>query len=274
MLVYESSSRAAELALLHAPAAEPSGAEPGEFSLNKEVVEQMIDHLAAISPVEADIVELRLRGCREVDLAIVLGLSQSSIAYRYARAMRRLAYLRWLDGIRLDVETIQVTLEPLVDRLLVDVVITTWATFEPSYRVAELVGITEGQMRYFWFRACGVVEKAAGSTGASDALRELHRWMSGHRWRTVAEESPTPRKEFGEAVLEEARDAVLHALRKGARSIRQLARICSTITAAAGHGSSRTPGERLLKTVLVELEGSGLVWTNRHGRYSMNSQRT
>lgn len=223
---------------------------------------EWIDRLAAISPVEADIIDLfRLRKTPE-DIAIVLEMSRQCLAYRYARALRRLAHIRWLDSVRLDVPTIQRVLEPLVKPEVAEVVITAWVTLAHAIEVAALVGIPQGTMGTYWARALRCVRIAVQTSQDAD-LHELHRWMTGHRWRLLQEERTRPRWHYSDAVVVQAREVILDAIRHGGRTITQLIRAHA---AATGERD-----ERLVRRVVGELEGLGQVRRERR-RVTRSSQ--
>lgn len=54
--------------------------------------------LDRIPPLEADIVELTLRGCRQADLATIFDFTQAGISYRLHKAIGRLQFERELEN--------------------------------------------------------------------------------------------------------------------------------------------------------------------------------
>lgn len=165
------------MALRYAPAIPTSG-DSEDSSVSREEIAAMIDRLAAISPVEADVLELLLLGKTWRDIGIVLDLAMSSISYRYTRARQRIAYMRWLDGLRdsgLSSEAIREHVVRLVGpqatRLKpvdVDVVVTVWETQRTQLHVARAIGLDPRVMLHHWRRVERVVRVMARAPAGTE----------------------------------------------------------------------------------------------------------
>lgn len=84
--------------------AAPSTVDEPETELPAYTAEELpglLDRLQEVSPLEADIVDLTLRGIRQCEIGRILGLTQMAVSYRLRRALERLAWIRgtgsWFD---------------------------------------------------------------------------------------------------------------------------------------------------------------------------------
>jgi predicted transcriptional regulator len=108
---------------------------------------------------EADAIELTLLGKRQSDIATIFGVTQAAVSYRLHRAIQRLKYLSELP-LGIDEEIESLLPEVLSDDLDLRIVREMW-TFTSQSHVAELLGITQGRVRFRFMRAVDRVEKAA-----------------------------------------------------------------------------------------------------------------
>lgn len=167
------------------PAPEPQSDEdtPTTPTNTGELVAGWIDRLAAISPLEADLIELRARGCVERDLSVVFGMSQAAISYRYARGIDRIRYMQWRDSLGLDRWKMYPDLEALgMNPVEVEVVIAIWETASTTETTRRLM-LDGGQAKV------SRIWKAFGARVANAGPRyEVYRtWVAGHRWYVMAE---------------------------------------------------------------------------------------
>lgn len=169
---------------LVAPTEEDLEAQRSEWERpSPEAVNEALDRLALVSPVEADILDLTLKGKHQDDIRIVISpegeipLSQGAISYRLQRAVMRLTYLRWLDGLHLDETSIEEALlglgwPPRTARVLADLYVTHCTT-----ETAKRLGM--GQPRVF-----GLQRAAKGrlvDEGGDDIVSRIARWFAGYR---------------------------------------------------------------------------------------------
>lgn len=167
------------------PAPEPQANEdtPAAPTNTAELVGGWIDRLAAISPLEADLIELRARGCVERDLSVVFGMSQAAISYRYARGIDRIRYMQWRDSLGLDRWKMYEDLEALgMNPVEVEVVIAIWettSTMETARRLMLDGG--QAQVSRIW-KAFGLRVQGAGPR-----YEPYRAWVAGHRWYVMSE---------------------------------------------------------------------------------------
>lgn len=83
----------------------------------EERIQEALDLLARVSPREADILDLSLRGVQQPVIAELLceeggtPVTQGAISHQLKRATARLRYLVWIDSLGLDSQTIQEALD-------------------------------------------------------------------------------------------------------------------------------------------------------------------
>lgn len=123
---------------------EEAGPGPALDRLDRAELDHYLDRLAAISPREADCLDLSARGSRMVDIGVVLGdegfpLTQAACSYMKQRAIERVRYMRWLDGLRLDEDIIEaVLLRAAVPAGHRTIVLSYWRTGSYSVSAREL----------------------------------------------------------------------------------------------------------------------------------------
>jgi len=126
--------------------------EPSDEDLERiELVKQVMESLP---PREADFVELYyFRRLRQMDIAVIFGVSQPTVCYRLARAADRIRFLLHLP----DVDRAQMQKELtgfLSDPLDVQIMILMWETTCQS-EVAKRLGVSQGLVRHRFLRSVG-----------------------------------------------------------------------------------------------------------------------
>ncbi len=149
------------------------------------VAAQWIERLAEVSPLEADIVELRARGCLETDLAVVFGISQAAISFRYQRGLQRLRYLVWRANLGIDEARMFDDLEVLgldiVDQLLVTIVWETSSLIEATRRLRY------ASHAVMWKRWQQFVTLVTWAAELNPRFEPYAAWAAGHRWSILVD---------------------------------------------------------------------------------------
>jgi len=71
--------------------------------------------LGLIPAIEADVIELRLRGVAQREIGAVLGITQAAVSHRIAQAMRRLKWLHESEYLTFSAKEIREALTPLTE---------------------------------------------------------------------------------------------------------------------------------------------------------------
>lgn len=192
LLVYESQERCARIALEFTAAPEPEP-EPEEPELPEDIrgVEDLDRYLNRIPPVEADVLDLLVRGKTQGDIAVVLDLTQGGVSYRLARAVERVRYARWLDSLGLSVERVVGAARAVGMRSAAETVGMIWE-LGGGVAVARARGVRQSSVTYAWaaFR-----RRILATTG--DELAVVRAWVTGHRWNALIEGTGAPRRPRG-----------------------------------------------------------------------------
>lgn len=116
----------------------------------------ILEEMEKISPLEADIIELHLKGISQSLLGKIFGFTQPNIHYRLNRATERLKMLVQIEDF---------SEEELVERLgdvfknekdlKVMVYIYLWSS---QSKVAKLIGESQGKVRYRFMKGLKVLE--------------------------------------------------------------------------------------------------------------------
>lgn len=197
----------ARLDRLPAPEVSPAtpGAPDGAAKPDKPA-SAWIERLATVSPLEADVVELRARGCLGHDIAAILGVTQAAISMRHARGLERLKYLAWLESLGIDRDRMFVDLETLgldiVDQLLV---VAVWETSSLSEATRRLRYAPLKAMTLRWRRFVRLVTWAAE---LNPRFEPYARWVEGLRWRILSP-CPRERRPWTTTTTTTARDAIV-----------------------------------------------------------------
>jgi hypothetical protein len=122
-------------------------------------VQEILEHMSSISPVEADMVELHLlKGVSQAMLGKIFGYTQPNIHYRINRGLARLkVYLK--ISMYTEEELRSRLCGFFTDNKDVDVLVYLYLYSSQSY-VARLLGDTQGKVRYRYLKCMESLSQA------------------------------------------------------------------------------------------------------------------
>jgi len=117
----------------------------------------VLEEMEKISPLEADIIELHLKGISQSLLGKIFGFTQPNIHYRLNRATERLRMLVQIEDFGEEelVERLGTVFRNEKD-LKVMVYIYLWSS---QSKVAKLIGESQGKVRYRFMKGLKVLEE-------------------------------------------------------------------------------------------------------------------